>query len=90
HQWMDMVRQDLCFLRQGLGSAAYPFAHSREDMTLGLFIVNQDFQDCGLGELLGIAETAIDRMPRIYAKLAARLAQTAEEAEKINGMPPLK
>jgi len=90
HQWMDTVRQDLGFLRQGLGNTAYPFGHAQAEMTLGLFIVNPHFEDCELGELLDIAETAIDRMPRICSKLAARLAIAAEEVETIHGLPPLK
>jgi Zn-dependent protease with chaperone function len=90
HQWMDTVRQDLGFLRQGLGNTAYPFGHAQAEMTLGLFIVNPNFEDCELGELLDIAETAIDRMPRICSKLAARLALAAEEVETIHGLPPLK
>jgi hypothetical protein len=59
-------------------------------MTLGVFLVESDIEKCSLGELLGSAETAIDRLPRIYSKLAARLAWAAEEAEKIQGLQPLR
>jgi Zn-dependent protease with chaperone function len=89
-QKMETVRQDLGFLREGLGHAPYPFDHVSADMTMGLFVVEPGFEVCDLGGLLGIAETAIDRMHRTYIRLAARLALAAEEVEKIHGLLPLK
>jgi tagatose-1,6-bisphosphate aldolase non-catalytic subunit AgaZ/GatZ len=71
-------------------SSVFPFDHVNADMTMGLFIVESGFEVCDLGGLLGIAENAIDRMHRTYARLAARLARTAEEVEKIHGLSRLK
>lgn len=86
---MGTIGRDLGHLCDGLGQAPYPFDHARQEMTLGLFIVDPNYGVCGLGDLLGIAETAIDRMTRLYARLAARLAHAVEEMEKLHGMPPL-
>ncbi|MHC1742353.1 MAG: M48 family metallopeptidase [Syntrophobacteraceae bacterium] len=87
---MTAVRQDLRFLRERLGQSPYPFDHVRADTTLGQFLIESDIEDCGLGELLGRAEAALDRMPRTYCRLAARLVWLAEEMEHAHGLKPFK
>lgn len=88
-QAMDTVRQDLRFLRERLSQTPYPFDHVRAGTTLGQFMVESDIEDCGLGELLGRAEGALDRMARTYSRLVARLAWLAEEMERAHGLEPL-
>jgi Zn-dependent protease with chaperone function len=87
-QRMDALRKSLGFLRRNLSDHAYPFDHARHDMSLGRFMVEYPVEECGMEELLLSAERATERMLRTYSRLAARLARSALEAERIMGLAP--
>ncbi len=86
---MEAVMEDLRALRERLSRNPYPLEHLRSDLTLGHFLVDGDPEGRGLGDLLAMSETVLDRFPRTYSRLAARLAWLAERAERAHGLEPL-
>ena len=86
---MKEVRKSLGVLKDRLIETGYPFEHAQANMTLGEFVIGAIPSEDDLGPLLEVAYAAIDRIFRVYARLAARLARLAETVEKALGLPPL-
>ena len=88
-QKMAEVRKSLGMLKNRLLETDYPFEHTQTNMTLGEFVIGPIPDEDDLGSLLEVTYTAIDRIFRVYARLAGRLARLAETVEKAVGLPPL-
>jgi Zn-dependent protease with chaperone function len=86
---MEDLRQMLARLRRLLMDITYPFEHTQDQMSLGEFAIAEVPGRDELAPLLDRAFEAVDRLFRVYARLAARLAHLAELVEKALGLPPL-
>jgi Zn-dependent protease with chaperone function len=86
---MREVRKSLAALKNRLDGMDYPFEHTKDRMTLGDFALGYIPEDDDLGPLLDAAYQAIDKILRVYARLAGRLTNTAELVEKALGLEPL-
>ena len=68
-------------------TAAYPLEHSRENVRMGEYLVDEVPGREDPRGLLEVSSGAVERAHRLYARLAARVAHTAETVEHTLGLP---
>ena len=89
HSTMDEIYDLLDSLKKQLGRTAYPFSHTQPGITLGDFVIQQLPEENNLGALFEVTQSILDKFSRVYARLIARLAHSAEIVEELVGLPRL-
>lgn len=89
HSTMNEVYDLLASLKKQLGGTAYPFSHTQQNITLGDFVIQQLPEENNLGALFEVTQSILDKFSRVYARLIARLAHSAEIVEELVGLPRL-
>ncbi len=68
---------------------SYPFEHAQENVSLTRFALPLIPQNNALGELLQVGEECSGRLTTLHQRVLGRLCVTAEEVERVLGLPPL-
>lgn len=76
-------------LRNQLDTAAYPFAHAKGVVKLGVFVLEQIPLRDNLGDILKAAQMMIESMMRLRARIVGTLCLMAEAMEQALGLVPL-
>lgn len=77
-------------VRERLGTADYPFKHSRGKISIAAYCTETKPLADDLGGLLNAASDILDRLPALVVRLMAQLAVAAENVERAVGLPPLE
>jgi hypothetical protein len=68
----------------------YPFDHAGGEVTLAKFALPSIPEATAIGDLLGVAETTLDRLLPLYSRILGRLALAVEEVERAVGLLPVE
>lgn len=83
------ARTTLVELKMALGSAAYPFAHADQQVTLDEWAVPRLPADRDLGATFDLAGSALSKLYDLHQRLLGELALLGEQAERSAGLAPL-
>jgi hypothetical protein len=86
---MDSIRANLEGLRVPLRSVSYPLDHAKGEISIGDYMIAELPAVDDLGATFGASRTALETLFSLYARLVARLAQTAEDVETVLGLERL-
>ncbi|MCP4688485.1 MAG: hypothetical protein GY859_10560, partial [Desulfobacterales bacterium] len=84
------MRENLSRIREPLGELDYPFAHGKDGMTMGDYVVEWIPSEKDEDGLLEASKRALNRFHRSRRRLIGRLACMAEIMETSLGLSPLK
>ena len=87
----EVLRERLVELSTAMGRAVlYPFDHAQGEVSLQQFAIPSVPDARAIGELLEVAQTALDRLLPLYSRILGRLALASEEVEQALGLRPLE
>ncbi|HUT94150.1 MAG TPA: M48 family metalloprotease [Thermoguttaceae bacterium] len=86
---MEAIRRHLEGMRRRLHAVRYPLDHAKGDISIGDYMIDELPAVDDLGATYGAGQKALETLPSLYVRLMARLAQVAEEVERVLGLEPL-
>jgi len=84
------IHGDLVQIHTRTTSLIYPFDHAEGEISLARYLVSGIPAEEQVGHLGQATEQLVDRFTGLYARVLARLAQTAECVEQAIGLKPLQ
>ena len=86
---MEAIRRHLEGMRRRLHTVRYPLDHAKGEISIGDYMIDELPAVDDLGATYGAGQKALQTLPSLYVRLMARLAQVAEEVERVLGLEPL-